>query len=543
MKSRDLSDTGVRPRGTSWIDALSVGVLVVRHEAVISVNQRFLEIVGRVEDEVLGKAYTTLLAPEDLARVVERHRRRLQGELVPAEYETVLVSSAGERRRVELSVVLRGEDAVVTVRDVTDQALHRERRITLARVGVAAQKLHAEGEIFLALRDGLRKIGLSGVLLRPDGDGLRVVFYDAIDDAFCGEVERRFGRPIEGALGRWTPLCLRVWAEGQGYVDDALRDAGAFFADEVTRGLVFAIEPSRLPRAVAARIEHGALPRAILILRGDWLREDDVAVVQLLGAQLSASLEMARLYAEARQRLDELAATQARLVQRERLAAIGELAAVMAHEVRNPLGVIFNALSGLARVVPAGGDARLFVDIVREESVRLNRIVGDLLDYARPLKPELAPARLLDVIDAALDAAAAADQGHDPAAALRVVRDVPESLPDVTIDARLMRQAILNLALNAMQAMPTGGTLTVSARAAGKTLTIAVSDTGAGMSPEVAARVFEPFFTTRSTGTGLGLSVVKRIVESHEGEVSVTSRAGGGTTFTLALPAHAVSAS
>jgi signal transduction histidine kinase len=312
--------------------------------------------------------------------------------------------------------------------------------------------------------------------------------------------------------------------------------AGAFFADEVTRGLTFTIEPSRLPRAVAARIEHGALPREILILRGDWLREDDVAVVQLLGAQLSASLEMARLYAEARQRLDELAATQARLVQRERLAAIGELAAVMAHEVRNPLGVIFNALSGLARVVPAGGDARLFVDIVREESVRLNRIVGDLLDYARPIKPELAPVRLLDVIDDALDAAAAADTGRDKGAALSVVRDVPESLPDAKIDARLMRQAILNLALNAMQAMPTGGTLTVSARTTGKALTIAVSDTGAGMSPEVAARVFEPFFTTRSTGTGLGLAVVKRIAESHEGEVSVESRAGSGTTFTLTLP-------
>jgi signal transduction histidine kinase/putative methionine-R-sulfoxide reductase with GAF domain len=248
--------------------------------------------------------------------------------------------------------------------------------------------------------------------------------------------------------------------------------------------------------------------------------------------QLAVAVENARLYEDLRRSYADLARAQDQLVRQERLAALGELAAVVAHEVRNPLGVIFNSLGALRRLVaPPGGDARMLLDIVGEEAERLNRMVGDLLDFARPSRPTLHPEPLLPVVD---DAVAAALSGIGRK--VRVVRDVPDSLPPLPMDPHLLRQVIVNLVVNAAQAMPHGGTLTVRAQVDGAAVVLELGDTGTGIPDEVRHRIFEPFFTTRATGTGLGLAVVKRIVDDHHGEIEVRPGAGGGTVFALRLP-------
>ena len=226
--------------------------------------------------------------------------------------------------------------------------------------------------------------------------------------------------------------------------------------------------------------------------------------------QLAVAVENARLYEDLRRSYADLARAQDQLVRQERLAALGELAAVVAHEVRNPLGVIFNSLGALRRLVaPPGADARMLLDIVGEEAERLNRMVGDLLDFARPSRPTLQPEPLLPVVDDAL-AAALSGIGRK----VMVVREVPDSLPPVPMDAHLLRQAIVNLVVNAAQAMPEGGTLTVRAQVDGAAAVLQLGD----------------------TGTGLGLAVVKRIVDDHHGEIEVRPGAGGGTVFELRLP-------
>ena len=248
--------------------------------------------------------------------------------------------------------------------------------------------------------------------------------------------------------------------------------------------------------------------------------------------QLAVAVENARLYEDLRRSYADLARAQDQLVRQERLAALGELAAVVAHEVRNPLGVIFNSLGALRRLVaPPGADARMLLDIVGEEAERLNRMVGDLLDFARPSRPTLHPEPLLPVVD---DAVAAALSGIGRK--VMVVREVPDSLPPVPMDSHLLRQAIVNLVVNAAQAMPDGGTLTVRAEVDGTTAVLQLGDTGTGIPDDVRHRIFEPFFTTRATGTGLGLAVVKRIVDDHHGEIEVRPGAGGGTVFELRLP-------
>lgn len=254
--------------------------------------------------------------------------------------------------------------------------------------------------------------------------------------------------------------------------------------------------------------------------------EGEISLLSAIGAQLGVAAENARAAAE-------LARTQAQLVQRERLAALGELAAVVAHEVRNPLGVIFNSLGALRRQVRTDGDAPMLLQIVGEEADRLNRMVGDLLDFARPSKPSIRPEPIPHLLDQVVSSALATAGG---ASAVRVAREVDDGLPPVPVDARQLRQALLNVVLNALQAMPGGGTLTVRARREGRLVCLELADTGPGVPPHLRQRIFEPFFTTRATGTGLGLAVVRRVAADHRGTVSVENGPGGGAVFSLRLP-------
>lgn len=254
--------------------------------------------------------------------------------------------------------------------------------------------------------------------------------------------------------------------------------------------------------------------------------------------QLALSIANARLYESLWASYAELAATRAEMVKRERLAALGELSAIVAHEVRNPLGVIFNAVASLRRLLDPGGDAAMLLDILGEESDRLNRIVGDLLDYTRPRDPVLQHEDLGRVLQDSLEAARVQGGGADRPVSIQ--SEVEPGLPPVPMDRRLIRQALVNVAVNAIQSMPQGGLVQVRARReayAGKEqLRIDVADQGPGIPAELLHRVFEPFFTTKAQGTGLGLAVVKRILEEHRGEIAVESTPGRGTTFTFRLP-------
>jgi GAF domain-containing protein len=258
----------------------------------------------------------------------------------------------------------------------------------------------------------------------------------------------------------------------------------------------------------------------------DWERAAAVA------NQLAVAADNARLYERLRSSYAALERAQRQLLEGERLAALGELSAIVAHEVRNPLGVIFNSLGPLRRMLKPAGDARLLFNIVEEEADRLNRIVGDLLDFARPSTPELRPEDLGRVVEDAVTAAL----GQPDGAHVDLVTDLAPDLPPVTMDSRQIRQAVLNVAVNAVQAMPRGGRIALRTRRERGTALVEIEDTGGGIPEEVRQRIFEPFFTTKASGTGLGLAVVKRIVEGHGGTIAVHAAARGGTVFSLRLP-------
>jgi signal transduction histidine kinase len=265
------------------------------------------------------------------------------------------------------------------------------------------------------------------------------------------------------------------------------------------------------------------------------LSDAEMERVSAVCQQIALALLSARLYEDLRSSYAELARTQAELIERERLAALGELSASIAHEVRNPLGVIFNSLTTLRRMLAGKQDAAALLDIVGEEADRLNRMVGDLLDYSRPLQPTMQPVALAPLIE---EAVASAHKGGAGDGVLVRVHVAP-AVETVPADARLLRQALLNLVTNAFQAMPKGGELTVLATEVSDNRApfacIAVRDTGSGIPPEEHERVFQPFYTTKATGTGLGLAVVRRIAEGHGGRVRL-AEVRTGAEFQLLLP-------
>ncbi|MDY7226901.1 ATP-binding protein [Hyalangium rubrum] len=265
------------------------------------------------------------------------------------------------------------------------------------------------------------------------------------------------------------------------------------------------------------------------------------ALIELAEAtcgQLALSIANARLYESLWASYAELAAARAEMVTRERLAALGELSAIVAHEVRNPLGVIFNAVASLRRLLKPEGDAAMLLDILFEESDRLNHMVGDLLDYTRPREPILQPEDLTRVLQDSLEAVRS--QGGVGSQPITLQVEVEPGMPSVPMDRRLIRQALINVVVNAVQSMPQGGVVHVRARRepynGRESLRIDITDQGMGIPPELLHRVFEPFFTTKAQGTGLGLAVVSRILEEHRGDIAVESTSARGTTFTLRLP-------
>ena len=226
---------------------------------------------------------------------------------------------------------------------------------------------------------------------------------------------------------------------------------------------------------------------------------------------------------------------EAEVARRDRLAALGDVASAFAHEVRNPLNAVSMGLQRLrAEFAPVPLDEYTrFVEIMQGEVTRLNGIVEEFLSLARPLPL----ARASVALDGVIADLAALVERQAAAAGITVRTSVPAPAPVALADRDRLKQVLLNLVLNAVQAMGPGGVVAIQALAARDRVAIDVADTGPGIAPESRARIFDPYFTTRAGGLGLGLTIVRRIVEAHEGTIEVDSTPGRGTRFRVWLPA------
>lgn len=223
--------------------------------------------------------------------------------------------------------------------------------------------------------------------------------------------------------------------------------------------------------------------------------------------------------------------SQELLLQKEKLAAIGQLSGSVAHDIRNPLGSISNSIYYLSVTHKDSTDKGLkkHLKLMEKEIQRTNDIINDLLDFSRNNIPSMAPGQLNDILSNMLNEISVPKE-------IIIKTELESNLPQLTFDTSQIRRIAHNLILNAFQAMPKGGTLYISSRKLENFAEIIIKDTGSGISPEDAGTIFEPLFTTKSKGVGLGLAIVKTFIENHNGTITVESDTRKGTTFTVRLP-------
>ena len=318
----------------------------------------------------------------------------------------------------------------------------------------------------------------------------------------------------------------------------ALRAVKEGAQDYLVKGYV-QVYPSLLLRAMGYAIE-----RHRMIQREQELTQ---AVSAAAVAERKRAAQLDRAY-------EELKQTQALLIQADKMAAVGQLAGGIAHEVKNPLNIILQSINYLEpELRPDQAQPREILEVMRQAVTAANTIIRGLLDFSKPTPVALKPTPIAVVVEGSLTLL------HKPLAErhIRLIEDLPATLPPALLDENQMKQVFLNLLLNAIQAMPDGGQLTIRCRVqelakpgngvgarpadvfkvGERALVCEIIDTGAGIPPEHLQEVFNPFFTTKAPGegVGLGLSITKTLMDGHRGTIQLESEAGRGTTARLML--------
>lgn len=267
--------------------------------------------------------------------------------------------------------------------------------------------------------------------------------------------------------------------------------------------------------------------RIVFSERRSFSREE-LDFLTTIAQQCACAIEKARLFEEQQHRYDQLA------LQTEKLTALGRMAAGIAHEINNPLSGILLFSTNMRKKVPQEGPIKEGLEIIIQETLRCRTIIQDLLEFSREREPRKTKANLNEIIEKTLGLLENEFRLHR----IVVHRDLSTQIPVSMMDVNQIQQVLINLLLNAEEAIQDGGTITVRStlNADQKTIKVEIADTGCGIPPENLPKIFEPFFSTKPKGTGLGLAVSYGIVRNHKGDMLVSSRHGEGTSFVIQLP-------
>jgi PAS domain S-box-containing protein len=505
---------------------------------VLYVNPAYETIWGRTCQSLYENptSFVDAICPEDKERIMEAIRNQYRGVFFNQEYR--ITRPDGSLRWVwgrtfpienEVGEVYR---VVAVAEDITErkQAEEKVRRQaeTLAALHDTALDLATQR----ATTDLMWAIVVRAADLLKAREGSFFSYRPATDD-----LERASEYDVSPKPdSRWTVL-----RRGQGVAGRVLESGQPLAVDDYNRWEGRLKDYERNFAILGVPVSWGDQPLGVLTVADDAPRSfspADIALLERFAPLAAAALETTHLLHDLQQQMDRLKETQAQLVQAAKLAAVGELAAGVAHELNNPLTSVLGFTSLLLNATPSESPTRHDLEIIANQARRARDIVRNLLGFARQTKPQRLPADVNQLLRQTLDLV----RRHMENSGVLIEEDYAPNLGLLTLDAGQMRQVFLNLITNATYAMPGGGKLRVHTARLGDEVAVSISDTGRGMPAEIRDRIFEPFFTTKPVGqgTGLGLSISLGIVREHGGRIAVESQAEKGSTFTVWLPAERI---
>ena len=510
------------------LDSIPIAALLARGDVIVAANPAYEKLMSIRADQVVGRTVSDLIAqfvhtPDNA--VVESAADALKaGQLADGTLWIRVIDARGVPR--SLRVIWETADAdggvVIYLLEAANEAAAKSLAEALARAGGDLVRCRDEAEVLERAADALFAQGLTVTTFLLRGD-----------DPFLA-----YGptRTPDSPTAKPSPLLVSIMKISlpRGLltrVNPHFYERRAAFFQEVAP-LVDSAYPSEVATSVKFRLpaKHGVqapifvdeAPYGALVVTSNALSPALAGAIEMFAELVARAIENVRLIGRAAARLEELQCLQSELVVRERLAALGEAAAVMAHEVRNPIGAIANAATLLRR--NSGLDLEL-LRVIDEEAARLERMVSDLLDLGRPLAPKLRAVDLCALAKASVDVTRQRRECEDIAF---TVEEAGSNLL-ASVDPDLVQLAVLNVMRNAAQATPPGGRVIIRVEPKDAGVAIVIDDEGPGFPALGTDRLFEPFFTTRAAGTGIGLAVVRRVVEANEGrlEIGATERGGG----------------
>ncbi|WP_338863959.1 sensor histidine kinase [Myxococcus stipitatus] len=531
-------DASVSPDDYWLLERLPTPAAVIQGEQVRVANAALAALLGISVEEVKATSVSALIdrfAPVE-RRWVDAVHEALTGEGPrPAHPLWLRLRAADGRERTMTATFAPGaisEETVLLLHDAAGE--DTTHRLIEALGAAASDMLHArsEQEVLESAVEAVHQQGFYAAILLVEGNVFRHGPMRQ-EPAVVALAERLYGAPISEVripLGTLPHLEEVLARRKAAFHQDALGVAHRVHAREVYEDIQRTY-PSGL-RALDAPIFVGGQPLGVLSAQGQDLTPAAASTLELFAQMVGGVLENVRHLRTASERLAELSRLQGELVAHERLTVLGEAAGVVAHEVRNPLGAILNAVAVLRREPHLGPTGHAAVGMMEEEAIRLEDIVRDLLDVVRPLEPRPRPVHLGELVRRALG------QLHGPpdGPTLRFVVDEAPDTPELLGDETLLQLAATHLVRNAVQASPPGGRVRLSVEPVPDGVRLVVEDEGPGIPDVDPRRVFEPFFLTRANGRGLGLAIVKRVVLAHGGQVRASARSKQGARFEVVLP-------
>ncbi len=383
-------------------------------------------------------------------------------------------------------------------------------------ISVVHSSIHLEDVMDLVAWKATEILDAKGAILRLlniDTDELEISAYYGISEAYLAKGPVSHHRTI-------TDVCRQKKVIT---IEDILNDPRVQYPQEArAEGYRFIID---VPLSVADDV--------VGILRLYFSEVHHFSEVELdwiiaIAEQCSCALGKARLIDTYEFKYHELA------TQTEKLTALGRMAAGIAHEINNPLAGVLLYSSNMIKKVPKGDALEEGLQVIIDETIRCRKIIQELLEFSKGREPTKVPTNINDIIDKAMNIL----ENEFLLNRIEVGKNLDPELPDIMADGSQMEQVFVNLLINAVQAVPEGGTIQVksSLNEAESSVSIEVKDNGPGIGRKEQAKIFEPFFSTKPNGTGLGLSVSYGIVRNHQGNISVESLPGGGTRFLIKIP-------